>query len=190
VRAAFAWQGRVDTWINNAGADVLTTQLKSSSFDNKLERLLQVDLLGTIRLSRLVADRLVAQSQSEKSKPSIINIGWDQAATGMEGEPGQLFCTTKAAVEAFSKALALTIGPYVRVNTVAPGWIKTKWGENIEGYWNHRAQAESILERWGHPDDVAAAIGWLASSNAEFVNAQTLRVNGGFRNIPIAPAGN
>ncbi len=180
VRAAFAWRGGVDVWVNNAGADVLTTEAKAWAFEKKLEHLLAVDLMGTIGLSRLVSDRMLQQVHSGQ-KPTVINIGWDQAQLGMEGEPGQLFCTTKAAVMAFTTSLALSVGPHVRVNCVAPGWIKTAWGDEVKGYWDQRARGEALLERWGAPEDVAGTIAWLVSRDAEFVNGQCIAVNGGRR---------
>jgi 3-oxoacyl-[acyl-carrier protein] reductase len=177
VRAAFTWFGHVDVWVNNAGADVLTTAARGWSFDDKLQFLLATDLLGTVGLSRLVAARMT--SQDREIKPTIINIGWDQALLGMSGEAGQLFCTTKAAVLAFSNSLAMSVAPHVRVNCVAPGWIKTAWGSESNEYWDQRARNESLLARWGVAADVANVIGWLASPVAEFVNAQCINVNGG-----------
>ena len=101
VRAAFAWCGQVDVWVNNAGADVLTTEARGWSFDEKLQYLLATDLQGTVGLSREAAARMMLQDC--ETKPAIINIGWDQALLGMSGDSGQLFCTTKAAVMAFTK---------------------------------------------------------------------------------------
>ena len=57
-------------------------------------------------------------------------MGWDQAETGMEGDSGQLFAASKAAVMAFSKCLALSLAPEVHVNCLHTGWVKTEWGEN------------------------------------------------------------
>ncbi len=186
VSAAWHWQGRIDAWINNAGADVLTGSLAEASFEKRLGTLLATDVMGTIQLSRQVAPLMAEQRQGHNQNPiaaipSLINIGWDQAQTGMEGEAGQLFCTSKAAVEAFTRALAITHAPNLRVNVVAPGWIKTKWGDSASIYWDHRARSESLLHRWGRPSDVASTIAWLCSSEAEFINAQVIPVNGGFR---------
>ncbi len=185
VQAAFNCPEPPSAWINLAGADVLTGQAANLSFDDKLERLLHVDVLGTIRLCRLVADHWsnqVSDSAGLLQKPCIINVGWDQAKLGMEGEPGQMFGTTKAAIEAFTHSLALSVGPDIRVNCVAPGWIQTNWGENdASDAWVHRATSESLLNRWGRAGDVASAIRWLVSPEAEFVNGQTLNVNGGRR---------
>ncbi len=179
VQTAFAWYGQVEVWVNNAGADVLTTEARVWSFEEKLQYLLATDLVGTVGLSRQVAGRMI--QQHSQNKPAIINIGWDQAQLGMSGESGQLFCTTKAAVMAFTNSLAMTVAPHVRVNCVAPGWIKTSWGSESNEYWDNRARGESLLARWGTAEDVANTIAWLASPSTEFVNGQCINVNGGRR---------
>jgi 3-oxoacyl-[acyl-carrier protein] reductase len=180
VQAAYAWRNRVDIWVNNAGADVLTGTTSKISFSDKLERLWNVDVKATILLGRAVGERMCHQSPSE-TRPVIINIGWDQAQQGIEGDAGMLFCPTKSAVMAFSQALAQHLAPRVRVNCVAPGWIRTKWGEGTSEYWDQRARNESLSGRWGEADDVAVAIGFLASPAADFLNSVTLPVNGGQR---------
>jgi 3-oxoacyl-[acyl-carrier protein] reductase len=183
VESAFAWRGAVDAWINNAGVDVLTKNAQRQDFYSKLQQLLRVDVAGTIRICRQVVACM--QQQRSRPQPSIVNIGWDQAWLGMEGDPGQLFCTSKGAVMSFTQALALTCGGQVRVNCVAPGWIKTAWGaEAASAYWEQRACSESMQHRWGTPGDVANAILWLASPGAEFVNGQIIPVNGGRRFYP------
>ena len=187
VAAAFGWRGRVDAWINNAGADVLTGTARQQSFAVRLQRLCEVDVQGTVRLSRLVAPRMLDQpprSDLSPALPCIVNIGWDQAQLGMEGEPGQLFGTTKAAVAAFTMSLGLSY-PGIRVNCVAPGWIQTQWGQSsASGYWAQRAVDESLQQRWGTADDVAATIAWLVSDASSFVNGQIVAVNGGRRFYP------
>lgn len=179
--AAFHWQGSVHAWINNAGADVLTGPIADASFEHKLDLLLAVDVKGTIQLSRLAADLMLSQTNAESRKPCIINIGWDQADSGMEDTPGQLFCTSKSAIAGYTKALAHSLAPAIRVNCVQPGWIKTKWGEDAPEKWSARAIGESLLNRWGEPEDVARAICWLVSPDADFINSQCVPVNGGFR---------
>ncbi len=176
VDLAWGWKGRIDIWINNAGADVLTGDAARASFDEKLALLWRVDVLGTIGLSRLAGARMKAQGRGV-----ILNIGWDGARRGMAGDSGQAFAAVKGAVMSFTLSLAQSLAPEVRVNCIAPGWIKTAWGENASEYWQSRAERESLAGRWGTPDDVARAARFLVSPEAEFIGGQVVDVNGGFR---------
>jgi 3-oxoacyl-[acyl-carrier protein] reductase len=166
--------GPLDIWVNNAGADTLTGEAAHASFERKLEALWSVDVSGTIFLSREVGRRM-----KEAGRGVIINIGWDQAETGMEGDSGQLFAAAKAAVMGFTRSLARSLAPEVRVNCLAPGWIKTAWGAFASSAWQERVLRETPLRRWGRPEDVAAACRWLASPAAAYVTGQIIRVNGG-----------
>ncbi|HEV3006817.1 MAG TPA: SDR family oxidoreductase [Pirellulales bacterium] len=174
VAAAWRWRGNVDIWINNAGADVLTGEAAHWPFEQKLDRLWQVDVTATLRLSRLAGARMKARGSG-----TIINMGWDQAEHGMAGDSGELFAAVKGAVMAFTKSLARSLAPEVRVNCLAPGWIKTTWGNKAGGHWQARAVGESLLARWGTPDDVARVARFLASPAAGFITGQVIAVNGG-----------
>jgi 3-oxoacyl-[acyl-carrier protein] reductase len=173
---ATAWDewGPIDIWINNAGADVLTGEAAGWPFAHKLRELVAVDLEATMLMSRDIGRRM-----REHGGGCILNMGWDKADVGMAGDSGQLFAAVKGAVVAFSKSLALTLAPHVRVNCLAPGWIKTAWGENASEQWQERVLDETPLERWGDPQDVAAAARWLVSPAAAFVTGQVIRINGG-----------
>ena len=178
IDRAFGELGPIQTWVNNAGVDVLTGAARSWDFDQKMRRLIDVDLLGTIAVSRIVAERLVEQACDQP--PSMIFLGWDQSASGMEGDAGQMFAPVKAAVTAFAKSLSQTLAAKVRVNTVAPGWIQTSWGETTSGYWDDRAKNQSLMHRWGTPEDIAKAVCYLADPSNTFVTGQTIDVNGGW----------
>jgi len=166
--------GGLDFVVLNAGVDTLTGAAARWPFESKLEDLLEVDVKSTMRLARTLGARM-----KERGRGSIVTIGWDQAETGMDGDSGQLFSATKAAVMAFSRSLALSLAPEVRVNCIAPGWIRTAWGETASEYWQERVRRETPLGMWGLPEDVAAAAVWLSSSAAAFISGQTIRVNGG-----------
>jgi 3-oxoacyl-[acyl-carrier protein] reductase len=177
-----AWNQRngIDIWINNAGADVLTGEAAKLSFEEKLDRLWRVDVLGTIRLSRLIGARMKERGGAAPTGV-IVNVGWDQAEHGMAGDSGELFAAVKGAIIAFTKSLARSLAPEVRVNCVAPGWIRTSWGEQATEYWQQRARDESLLGRWGTPEDVAKVVRFLVSSDAGFMTGQVVPINGGFR---------
>jgi 3-oxoacyl-[acyl-carrier protein] reductase len=170
-----SWRERsIDIWVNNAGVDVLTGESAEAPFDEKLRRLWDVDILGTVDLSRLVGARM-----KDRGRGSIINIGWDQAATGMAGDSGEMFAVVKGGIMNFTRSLAKSLAPMVRVNCIAPGWIRTAWGEQASEYWQERAKGESLLARWGEVEDVAHVVRFLASDAAAFVNGQVIAVNGG-----------
>ncbi len=122
-----------------------------------------------------------AGSHSENvDRPSIINIGWDGTRRGLGGNSGELFALSKGAVESFTRSLAQTLAPYVRVNAIAPGWIQTKWGAQAKPAFQNRAKRQSLLERWGQASEVAQTAVFLASSAASYINGQIIDVNGGF----------
>lgn len=184
VAQAWDWKNRVDVWVNNAGGDVLTGDWKNQSLVKKLDYLLQVDVKATLLLSRAIGRRMAERVSTEfdaAGAASIINIGWDQASQGMSGVSGELFATTKGAIMAMTKSLAQSFAPEVRVNCIAPGWIQTKWGETASDDWQQRAKADSLMDRWGQPEDVAEAAAFLASEDSSFVSGQILSINGGFR---------
>lgn len=178
VDDAWSRTGQVDIWINNAGGDVLTGPWSDRSIEEKLQFLWQVDVVSTLMLSRAAGQRMkTAGSQSKV----ILNVGWDQAWQGMAGDSGELFATTKGAIMSMTKSLAQSLAPHVRVNCLAPGWIKTKWGESASDYWSTRAQSESLANRWGTPEDIANAAAFFCSDAASFISGQIIPLNGGFR---------
>jgi 3-oxoacyl-[acyl-carrier protein] reductase len=171
-----AWNafGGADIWVNNAGADLLTGDAVRLDYATKLRKLLEVDVAGTMLLSRLIGRKMLASGNGV-----ILNIGWDQADRGMEGDSGELFAASKNAVMGFTRSLAVTLAPAVRVNCIAPGWIRTAWGEQAPQEWQDRVLRETPLQRWGTPEDVARMAHFLASPDAAFITGQVINVNGG-----------
>jgi 3-oxoacyl-[acyl-carrier protein] reductase len=174
--AAWEWKSGIDIWANIAGADVLTGAAAKWPFEQKLAALWQVDVLATIDLSRTIGERMKARGRGV-----ILNMGWDQAEQGMAGDSGEMFAAVKGAVMAFTRSLAQSLAPEVRVNCLAPGWIRTAWAERASEYWQERAARQSLRGRWGTPEDVARAVVFLASPAADFITGQVIPINGGFR---------
>jgi 3-oxoacyl-[acyl-carrier protein] reductase len=164
----------VDVWVNNAGADLLTGEDARRGFEEKLQVLLDLDVRSSVVLSKLAGERMAREAGGV-----ILNIGWDQADRGMEGTSGELFAASKNAVMGFTRSLAVSLAPRVRVNCVAPGWIRTAWGETASEAWQERVRRETPLGRWGIPEDVAKVARFLASSDAAYLTGQVVRVNGG-----------
>jgi 3-oxoacyl-[acyl-carrier protein] reductase len=165
--------GRVDVWVNNAGADVLTGEAAEWEWERKLDLLLAVDLKGTISCSYAVGELM------RERGGAIVNMSWDHATTGMAGENPELFAAVKGGVLGFSKSLARSLAPDVRVNVLSPGWIETSFGEHAEPEFRRSVAQSTPLRRWGRPQDVAAAALYLASPEAAFVTGQAINVNGG-----------
>ena len=127
VEQVWADVGPVDAWVNNAGADILTGPSAGLSRLQKLDMLLRVDLRGTMLASWEVAERM----RTQPAGGVILNMSWDHVTFGMEGENPQMFSAVKGGVVSFSKSLARSVAPAVRVNILAPGWIETAFGEAI-----------------------------------------------------------
>jgi 3-oxoacyl-[acyl-carrier protein] reductase len=167
--------GRLDVWVNNAGADVLTGDAAAWEWERKLDTLLAVDLKGTIACSYAAGEVMRRQERGG----TIVNMSWDHATTGMAGDDPQLFAAVKGGVLAFSKSLARALAPEVRVNVLCPGWIETSFGEQADRDFHDAVARDTPLKRWGRPQDVAGAALYLASLEAEFVTGQAINVNGG-----------
>ncbi|MGL6194010.1 MAG: SDR family NAD(P)-dependent oxidoreductase, partial [Thermoguttaceae bacterium] len=175
VQGVLSMYPEIDIWVNAAGVDLMSESVRTLDFDEKLEILLNVDLVAAVRMSKQIGNLM-----KERGKGSILFFGWDGTERGMEGETAELYSIAKGAVISFTKSLAHSLAPEVRVNCISPGWIETNWGKTASEKFRSRGIAESLLNRWGTPEDVAAAALFLVSDAASFVNAQNIKLNGGF----------
>jgi 3-oxoacyl-[acyl-carrier protein] reductase len=174
VDNAWGALGGVDVWVNNAGADLLTGDGARLAYGEKLHRLFEVDVRATALLSRHAGVRM-----RNAGSGVLLNIGWDQADRGMEGDSGELFAAAKNAVMGLTRSLALSLAPQVRVNCIAPGWIRTAWGEQASSAWQERVLRETPLRRWGTPEDIARLARFLVSDDAAYITGQVINANGG-----------
>ena len=175
ARTASDRLGRVDVWINNAGADILTGEGGRLSRVQKLDLVLAVDVRGTVLASWAAAKLLREQGRGGV----IINMSWDHVILGMAGENPVLYSAAKGAVMSFSKSLARELAPEIRVNILAPGFIETAFGQDADSRFRDEVVELTPLKRWGTPDDVAGAALFLASDDAKFMTGQMIMVNGG-----------
>lgn len=168
--------GRVDAWINNAGADILTGEGRTLSALEKLDLVLDVDLRGTVLASWAAVELM----RRQPGGGAILNMSWDHVHHGMGGENPVIYAAAKGGVAAFSKALARDVAPHIRVNVLAPGFIATAFAEEVaHDEWRREVEARTPMGRWGTPHDIAHAAVYLASDAAAFITGQTLMVNGG-----------
>jgi 3-oxoacyl-[acyl-carrier protein] reductase len=171
VAAALARFGRLDVLVNNAGIarDQLMLRMKREDWD----AVLATNLTAAFTCAQAVLKPMVKQRSGR-----IINI---TSVVGQAGNAGQAnYAASKAGLIGFTKALALEVASRnITVNAVAPGLIETDMTRAISD-GAHETWSERIpLKRLGTPEDVAAAVVFLASDEASYITGQVLAVNGG-----------
>ena len=163
--------GSVAILVNNAGItrDNLLLRMKDSEWDE----IMDTNLKSVYRLSKLVI-----RSMMKARFGRIINI---TSVVGSMGNPGQVnYAAAKAGITGFSKSLAREVGSRnITVNCVAPGFIDTDMTRGLPEASKTALLAHVPLARFGQPQEVAAAVVFLASEGAAYVTGSTLHVNGG-----------
>lgn len=163
--------GDISILVNNAGItrDNLLARMKDEEWD----MILQTNLKSVFYLSRAV---LRAMMKARYGR--IINISSVVGATGNAGQTN--YAAAKAGMIGFSKSLAKEIGSRnITVNCVAPGFIDTDMTRSLSSEQQQALIQHIPLGRLGRPEDVAAAVTFLASSAANYITGSTLHVNGG-----------
>jgi NAD(P)-dependent dehydrogenase (short-subunit alcohol dehydrogenase family) len=174
--------GRLDIMVNNAGVDSIAPLALLD--EAHLSDLVEINLLGVIH-GTAAAGRVMMNSGSG----AIINTASVAAAVGMSLQ--SIYCATKGGVVSFTRAAACELAPRIRVNAVAPGGVRTPIVEKLLGGTPNddvmRAMARlHLLNRLGHPSEVAAVIAFLASDDASFMTGTTITVDGGMTaGLPI-----
>jgi len=175
IRQSQTVLGGIDILVNNAGADILTGAGNDWSTQKKMQTLLDVDLKGTINACWSVLPIMQTQDRGV-----ILNMSWDLAIHGFAGINPQIFAAAKAGILGFSRSLAKSCGPNIRVNVLSPGWIETAFAKNNMDKDYYQARINEIpLGRFGTPEDVAAAAVFLASDAATYITGESIRINGG-----------
>src|SRR6478735_6705592 len=171
AKEAEAAMGKIDILVNNAGItrDNISMRMK----DEEWEKVLQVNLTGTFRLTRAVMRGMMKRRHGR-----VVNI---TSVVGVTGNPGQAnYAAAKAGLIGMSKSLAQELASRgITVNCVAPGFIRSAMTDEL-----NEAQKSALLARipagdLGSGEDIAAAVVYLASREAGYVTGQTLHVNGG-----------
>jgi len=170
---ATAKLGRVDILVNNAGLtkDNLFMVMKDDQWDD----VIAVNLTSTFMLMR-AATRGMMRSKSGYGR--IINIS---SISGVLGNPGQgNYSASKAGMIGMSKSLAREVASRgITVNCIAPGFISTPMTDALNEKQTATIRDAIPAQKFGTPDDIAAAVIYLASQEAAYMTGQTLHINGG-----------
>lgn len=157
--------------VNNAGItrDNLAMRMK----DDEWDAVLDTNLKAVFRLSKAVMRGMMKARQGR-----IINV---TSVVGHSGNPGQAnYCAAKAGVAGMTRSLARELGSRnITVNCVAPGFIATDMTSDLDEKQRDMLVSSIPLARLGSPEDVAAAVAFLASPGAAYVTGTTIHVNGG-----------
>ncbi|AIY65689.1 3-oxoacyl-ACP reductase FabG [Pseudoalteromonas piratica] len=163
--------GDIDVLVNNAGItrDNLLMRMKDSEWDD----IIDTNLSSIFRLSKAVLRPMM-----KKKNGRIINVG---SVVGTMGNAGQAnYAAAKAGVIGFSKSMAREVASRgITVNVVAPGFIQTDMTDELTDEQKAATLANVPSNRLGQPNEIAAAVAYLASDAAAYVTGETLHVNGG-----------
>jgi 3-oxoacyl-[acyl-carrier protein] reductase len=171
VAGVVARHGRIDILVNNAGItkDQLMLRMKRDDWD----AVLSTNLTAAFALTQAALKPMLKQRAGR-----IISIS---SVVGQSGNAGQAnYAASKAGIIGFSKAVALEVASRgITVNVVAPGLIETDMTRAITGTAHEEWASKIPLKRLGTPEDIAAAVCFLASDEASYITGQVLAVNGG-----------
>jgi len=171
IKEAFAKAGKVDILVNNAAVtkDGLALRMKKDDWDA---------VLATNLTGAFLAIQQVLQGMMKERWGRIVNIS---SIVGETGNPGQAnYVASKAGLIGLTKSLAQEIASRnITVNAVAPGFIDTDMTASLSEELKQNMLAHIPLKRFGKPDDVAAAVKYLASEEAGYITGAVLNVNGG-----------
>ena len=162
--------GKIDNLVNNAGItiDKLLVRMKEEDWD----RVIRVNLKSVFNCTKAVVRHML------KTGGSIVNIS---SIAGVMGNPGQAnYAASKAGIIGFTKSVAREYAERsIRVNAVAPGFIRTKMTDMIDERTKESMYGAIPLKRLGEPRDVANVVYFLLSKYGSYVTGEVINVNGG-----------
>jgi NAD(P)-dependent dehydrogenase (short-subunit alcohol dehydrogenase family) len=171
--------GRIDILVNNAGIHRRGTPTDYKPRD--LAEVFAVNLVGCYHVAGAVGKVMLAQRSG-----SIINVSALGGGLVGLGRGGSIYAMTKGGIVSLTRDLAAEWGEYgIRVNAVAPGWIRTPMTRALQ---DNAQRSAKVLQRvplrhWGEPDDVAGVVVFLASDAAAYVTGCTIPIDGGAANV-------
>lgn len=173
VRKTLDAYGRIDILVNNAGV-LLTEKLFPDNDDDVWDMTMDINLKGAYLCSKAVAPTMLRQKRGK-----IVNVSSNSGLYHPSAMRFVEYSTSKAGMNGLTKSMAIRLGPYVNVNAVCPGWIKTDMVAAYDPELGKRLIDETPLKRQGTPEEVANAVLYLASDESDFVTGELHLVSGG-----------
>jgi 3-oxoacyl-[acyl-carrier protein] reductase len=164
--------GTVDILVNNAG--VLFEKTFLDAPQDIWDKTIDTNLKGAYLCSKEVAPIMLNQKMGK-----IINISSNSGLYHPSAMRLVEYVVSKAGMNGMTKALALKLGPYINVNAICPGWIKTEMVASADAELEKRIIEETALKRFGTPEEVANAAVYLASDESDYVTGELHIVAGG-----------
>lgn len=177
--------GALDILVSNAGAETNAPLLEMTLA--QWQAVLGVNLAGAFLCARQAARIFVNQGVTERSSSAGKIVFTSSVHEVIPWTGHANYCASKGGLRLFMKSIAQELAPHhIRVNNVGPGAVKTPINEQV---WKDQKNRERVLElipqgRWGKPEDIARAVVWLASDEADYVNGTTLYIDGGMLLYP------
>ena len=164
--------GRIDILVNNAGVESVVDFLEAK--EEVWDRTMDVNLKGAYLCSKEVAPVMLKQQRGK-----IIMMSSNSGLYHPSAMRHVEYVTSKAGINGLTKALALRLGPYITVNAICPGYIKTEMVAYNDPEFERKLIEETALRRFGTTEEVAATAVFLASSEADFITGELIIVAGG-----------
>ncbi|HMQ11722.1 MAG TPA: 3-oxoacyl-[acyl-carrier-protein] reductase [Oligoflexia bacterium] len=164
--------GGIDVLVNNAGVSIDQLILRAKQED--WDKIIQTNLTGSFLCSKFAAKSMMRR----KNNGRIVFIS---SVVGEMGNPGQsMYAASKAGMLGLMKSLAKELASRnITVNAVAPGYVKTEMTMALTDEQRERFLKDIPMNRWAEPEEIAAAVKYLASKEAGYITGHTLSINGG-----------
>ena len=162
---------KIDVLVNNAS--ISNDTLFEDKTKENFMKILEVNLVGTFLMSKYFGDLML-----EYKKGNIINIS---STNGIDTyyEYSLDYDASKAGVINLSHNLANHYAPYVRVNTICPGWINTPMNKNMDKDFKKKEEEKILLKRFANPNEIAELVYFISSDKASYINDSVIRIDGG-----------
>lgn len=165
--------GKIDVLVNNAGIAI------DSTFDDKtidnFKRILDVNLIGTFIVSKIVGKYMLDRKQG-----NIVLVASTNAIDTYYEESLD-YDASKAGVISLAHNLANHYAPYIRVNTICPGWVNTDMNKELDKEFINKENNKILLHRFGNTEEIAKVVKFIISDDASYINDSIIRVDGGHK---------